>query len=302
MTEREICVCIPTHRRPRELERLLGSLIDQQGAPPFEVVVVDNDAGRSGETVALKFRDRLALTYLVEPVRGLARVRNRSVAASNSRFLALLDDDEWASPRWLEAYHRVATSLGAAGVMGPIDTIFADEVPDYIRQCGLFHKRAYADGEAVPWYDTRTGNAFIRRDALPSPTAPFSTKYDLVGGEDVDLFKRMHDAGVRFHAAAQALAFEFRPASRANLFFVLRRALRNGGNTVEFEGMPRGVARRFRGALRAGVEGMRQARKARRLWRRDRMTAARELVSASHEIGKAARLTGIRIKEYRKHH
>ena len=79
----EICICIPTHRRPRQLQRLLTSLVEQEQAPPFEVIVVDNDAECSAKPAADEFRDRLSLTYLVEPIRGLARVRNRAVAASN---------------------------------------------------------------------------------------------------------------------------------------------------------------------------------------------------------------------------
>ena len=90
MIAREICICIATHRRPQQLKRLLTWLVEQQEAPPFEVAVVDNDAGGSTETVAAEFRDRLSLTYLVEPVRGLARARNRSVAASTSKFLAIV--------------------------------------------------------------------------------------------------------------------------------------------------------------------------------------------------------------------
>src|SRR6516164_3707008 len=108
---REICVCIATHRRPQQLERLLASLIEQQESPPFEVVVVDNDAGRSAESIVANFQNRLSLTYLVEPVRGLARVRNCAVAASTSKFLAFVDDDEWASPRWLAVLYRVATQM-----------------------------------------------------------------------------------------------------------------------------------------------------------------------------------------------
>ena len=55
MIAREICVCIATHRRPQQLERLLTPLVEQQEAPPFEVVVVDNDAGRSAELVVANF-------------------------------------------------------------------------------------------------------------------------------------------------------------------------------------------------------------------------------------------------------
>jgi succinoglycan biosynthesis protein ExoM len=299
-TVREICVCIATHRRPQQLERLLGALVEQS-APPFEVVVVDNDAGRSAEPIAVAFRERLSLTYLVEPVRGLARVRNRAVAASRSKFLAIIDDDHCPCPGWLASHYQIAAQTNAAVVVGRSDVLFDDEVPDFIRTCGLFSKKHYADGETVPWYDAFTANCFIRRDALPHATAPFSTSFDLTGGEDVDLFRRMIDGGALVVAAAQARTVSYRPASRANLYWVLRRALRNGGTSVEVDQGLGDWRQGVRRGWNASVEGMRQAARARRYWRRDKSRAVRHLVQACGEFGKVLRQLGIRIEEYRHH-
>ena len=58
----DISICIATHRRPRQLAQLLTSLVEQEEAPPFEVVVVDNDVARSAETVIQEFNQRLQLT------------------------------------------------------------------------------------------------------------------------------------------------------------------------------------------------------------------------------------------------
>lgn len=302
MIAREICICIATHRRPQQLERLLKSLVEQQEAPPFEVVVVDNDAGRSAELVVAKFRERLSLTYLGEPVRGLARVRNRTVAASTSKFLAFIDDDHSASPRWLAAHYQVAMQMKAAAVIGRIDVLFDDEVPDFIRTCGLFNKRLYADGEVVPWYHAHMANCFVRRDALPHPTAPFSASFDLTGGEDVHLFRRMIDDGALVVAASQARTVGYRPATRATLYWILRRAFRNGGTIVEVDWERCDWKQRVRRTLDAGVKGTSYAAKAGRLWRRDKTTAVQHLVKSCQQFGKVLRQLGIRIEEYRHHH
>ncbi len=297
----EISVCIATHRRPRLLGRLLTSLTDQKKAPPFEVVVVDNDAERSAEPVAAEFRERLSLTYLVEPVRGLARVRNRAVAASTSEFLAFIDDDHCASPRWLVSHHQIATRTDAAAVIGRCDVLFDPQVPDFIRTCGLFSKRHYADGENVPWHEAFTGNCLFRRDAFPHPTAPFSAEFDLTGGEDTDLFRRMIGCGARVVAAAEARTVSYRPADRANLYWVMRRALRNGGTIVEVDWGSCDWRQRIHRSRRAGVDGARQVAKAGRLWRRDRAVATRHLMAGCQEFGKVLRQFGIRIEEYRHH-
>jgi succinoglycan biosynthesis protein ExoM len=300
----EICVCIATHRRPQQLERLLTSLTQQTRAPSFEVVVVDNDTTRSAEPVVTRFEDRLRVRYLVEPIRGLAQVRNRSVSASNSPFLAIIDDDHCASSGWLAALYRTAIESGAAAVMGRGIPEFESTVPESIRRCGLFEKKAYNIGERVPWYDCATGNCLLRRDDLPDSQFPFRTKFDLTGGEDTDLFRRMIDRGLAIVAAPDAKSISYRPASRANLYWVLRRALRNGGTSVDVDWVSVGRSERLRRTINAGRTGARQGVRAMQLWllHKDKIRATQRAVGASFELGKILRQLGIRIEEYRHHH
>ena len=295
-----VSVCIPTHRRPEGLDRLLTSLAAQSGAPPFDVIVVDNDSTGSAEQVAVRHRDRLALSYLVEPVRGLARVRNRAVASVATPFIAFIDDDEWAPPEWLAAMHHVASDFAADVVIGGVEQVFDDAVPDYIRTCGLFDNPPRRNGAVIPWYLTRTSNALIRRESLPDSFAPFSTRFDLVGGEDLELFRRMIDDGARV-VAADVNVFESRPFTRANLRWVLRRALRNGGTfgAVEWDRSDRQTsAQRL---ARSGAEAIRHAAKVVGLWNKDRSSTGRHIVRACEEVGKILHLAGIRIEEYRIH-
>ncbi len=295
-----ISVCIATHRRPEGLDRLLTSLAAQSGAPAFDVIVVDNDRTGSGEQVTARYRDRLALSYLVEPVRGLARVRNRAIASAGTRFIAFVDDDEWAPPEWLAAMYGVANDFGADVVIGGVEQVFDDRVPDYIRTCGLFDNPPRRNGAAVPWYLTRTSNALIRRESLPDFFAPFSPHFDLMGGEDLELFRRMIDNGARV-VAADVDVFESRPFARANLRWVLRRALRNGGTfgAVEWGQSDRKTsARRL---VTAGVETIRHSARVVGLWNKDRSSSGRHIVRTCEEIGKILHLAGIRIEEYRTH-
>ena len=138
-------VCIATYRRPEGLGRLLTSLTEQQGAPPFDVIVVDNDAQHSGEGVAIRYCERLNLTYVVEPIRGLSRVRNRAVAESRGTFLAFIDDDEWAAPQWLARLAAKAEEYFADVVAGPVTFVFDNKVPEHIRSCSLFNPHSPDD-------------------------------------------------------------------------------------------------------------------------------------------------------------
>jgi succinoglycan biosynthesis protein ExoM len=296
----EISVCIATYRRPEGLERLLKSLIVQNSAPPFDVTVVDNDIARSGEAVARRYSDQLQLSYFVEPARGLAKVRNFAVGASGSPFIAFIDDDEWAAPEWLSRLKHVADLTQADAVIGPVRQVFAAEVPEFVRACGMFNRPSQADGASLPWFEARTGNALVRRDSLPHPRMPFATQFDLVGGEDTHMFKRTIDGGARIVAASDAVVFEYRPAARANLRWIVRRAIRIGGTISELQG---GTLRagRVKRLVRAGQEAVYHAARVAVLWRKDRREGTRQLIGACEEIGKIAHIMGIRIEEYRNH-
>lgn len=294
-------VCIATHKRYLGLERLLNSLTSQRGASPFEVVVVDNDQEKSGQPVALRFREKLPLTYLVEPVRGIARTRNRAVAISRSPFLAFIDDDEWATPQWLAELERRQNIAVADVVIGHVERKFDAEVSELVRRCGMFDPSPLPDGAITPWNYAYTSNAFVRREALPDKVAPFSIRFDLTGGSDIDLFKRMIESGARVVTSQTAIVFEHRPVARANLFWVFRRAMRNGVTIAEFDQDKMSAATRVRRALRFGWAGGSQLLRAGTVWKRNRAEAGRHFIRSGNEIGKLLHILGMRIEEYRHH-
>lgn len=301
MSSTQITVCIATHKRGSGLEKLLGSLVSQQEAPPFDVVVVDNDGGRSAEAVALQFRDKLPLTYLVEPVRGIARTRNRAVAASRSPFLAFIDDDEWAVPGWLAAYDHAYSRYNSDALVGPVMVEFDPEVSELVRNCGLFDRDRGPEGSELAWYNGSTANAYVRRDALPEREAPFSTRFDLRGGEDSDLFKRMIDSGSRLMACRKAIVVEYRPLARANFAWILRRALRNGIQWSEFNWTSMSRTMRVRRGLECGYVGGKKWLQASHVWKRDRAAAGRHIVDGGTAVGMLLYAFGIRIQEFRRH-
>jgi cellulose synthase/poly-beta-1,6-N-acetylglucosamine synthase-like glycosyltransferase len=72
--------------------------IAQLERSPDEVIVVDNTSGdKETEAVTRAF----AATYLVEPIRGASRARNRGLTESHSEIVAYLDDDATSDVHWL---------------------------------------------------------------------------------------------------------------------------------------------------------------------------------------------------------
>ncbi|MET4923378.1 glycosyltransferase [Streptomyces sp. PSRA5] len=95
-------VVVATRERADTLGRALDSLLAQDH-PDFRVVVVDNApvTPATRELIDARYADRL--TYVHEPVPGLATAHNAGVAATDSPVVAFTDDDVVADPHWLSA-------------------------------------------------------------------------------------------------------------------------------------------------------------------------------------------------------
>jgi succinoglycan biosynthesis protein ExoM len=295
----EVSVCVSTRARPAGLEILLGSLAAQRDAPPFEVVVIDNDLAGSARPVADRFADCLTIVYDVEPVPGVSTARNRSVARSRAPLLAFIDDDERAEPGWLAALYAKMADPRVAAAIGVVRFEFADDVPADRRDCGQFGVLEFEDGQALPWWGTWIGNSCVRRAALPDPLSPFDPALNLVGGEDSHLFAVMLAKGAHIVAARGAETWEYRTIDRMGLRQILGRALRGGATEVEIEWPARGPLSRLRFVAMSALNCLVNLFVTAIAWFPAPGFALQRLVIATGWAGRLARLAGWRYREYR---
>jgi len=96
--ELSVSIVICTRNRPALLKKCLEAITHLEPMPD-EMIVVDNTSGdKETEAAARKFSAR----YILEPVPGLSRARNRGLAESKSEIVAYLDDDALPTESWLE--------------------------------------------------------------------------------------------------------------------------------------------------------------------------------------------------------
>ncbi len=223
----EVVVAIPTFKRLTSLARLLGALERLETQAKVIVVVADNDAKDHGgydfcRSICAKYR--WPLDPVIAEERGIAQVRNtlveRALTYPNAAFVAMLDDDEWPSPQWLDALLRVQADTGADVVEGSI--LFEggerfgkefDGVSDMRRPTG-----------PTPMLEG-AGNLLISRACFEKLASPwFDPAFALTGGEDRDFFERVKVSGGHFAWADDALAYTQVPERRQSLDWVLKRA------------------------------------------------------------------------------
>ncbi|UTF49236.1 glycosyltransferase family 2 protein [Desulfomicrobium sp. ZS1] len=107
-----VSVIIPTHNRADVLGRAIASVLEQTWAD-FELIVVDDGSTDATPRVLAEFDDP-RLTGMHQENKGVSSARNRGIAASRGRLIALLDSDDYWMPDKLEKQIRFMAESGFA--------------------------------------------------------------------------------------------------------------------------------------------------------------------------------------------
>ncbi|WP_048648904.1 glycosyltransferase family 2 protein [Nitratireductor soli] len=257
----ECVVTVPTFKRPQQLLDTLHSLAAQKTGRRFAVIVMENEAEkREGATAACAPFEEGVFSGLVVIAhrRGNCHAYNAGWETAleefpDFRYLAVIDDDEIASPDWLENLCRTAEALNADIVGGPQVPVFA--APEHGRWAThpVFAPHYDRTGPVPALYSS--GNLLISRAVLTAMPRPFlDLKFNFMGGGDSDFLSRAAQKGFRLAWCAEAITQEIVPARRVEADWIRARALRNGVISTLVEKKKR-AEERF-GALRVFAKSL----------------------------------------------
>jgi succinoglycan biosynthesis protein ExoM len=229
-----ITVIIPTFHRPLGAIAAVRSVFEQVGAPRFEILLVDNDKGRSCALVAEQLAQESAVpfTYAVEPAAGVANARNTAVGMANGDFIAFLDDDEVAKPNWLADLTATQKATGADVVFGPIEARLPDGSAQPRTYFQAFFSRILEGESRLIDKPYGCGNSFLKRATVLRGPTPFNPSTNETGGEDDLLWQDVRTWGGTFAWAQHAWVYEDVPESRASWAYLTKRAFAYGHNTT----------------------------------------------------------------------
>jgi GT2 family glycosyltransferase len=198
----EISVIIVNFNRRKLLKECLTSL-DGQIAPQFELIVVDNGSSDgSPEMAAEEFGNSAKFRLQIiknNDNRGYCSGNNQGIAIASGQFIALLNNDAVADPRWLtslrQAFSKEEIGMAASKILvyedpGTIDKVGHLIYPDGQnrgRGTGELDRGQYDRVEQILWPD---GCAAMYR----------KTMLDEIGGFDEDLFAYGDDAELGLRA------------------------------------------------------------------------------------------------------
>ena len=224
----EVAVCICTLRRPSSLLVAMESVVQQElpSGVQFKMIVVDNDRTPTAQFVvdAVRARADFPVEYRHCPGENISIARNAALDAATESWLAFLDDDERASPRWIA--DLVAARAHAQAVFGPCEAVYREDAPAWMRR-GDFHSNRIA----APHAAIETGYtsnvlidmSFVRRHGLR-----FDVSLGRSGGEDTIFFHAMRRLGAVLAYAPGAAVYEEVATARTNAGWITRRKYRAG--------------------------------------------------------------------------
>jgi GT2 family glycosyltransferase len=144
-----VSVVVCTRDRPDDLERCLASLVALD-PPAREIVVVDNSptTGAAQEVCA-----RYPVRYVLEPLPGQSRARNRGIACTTGDVVAFTDDDCVVDRGWLSGLGREFADQRVMAVTGVVCPVELETPAQYLfEQHGGFrrgYRRRVLDGVRV---------------------------------------------------------------------------------------------------------------------------------------------------------
>ena len=114
-----LSVVMCTYNRGALLEPAIRSVLAQTAAPPFELIVVDNNSSdATRETIQRCAASDARVRYLFEAQQGLSFARNAGIREARAPLIAFLDDDIRAEQGWVSAVVRAFEEHAEADMVG----------------------------------------------------------------------------------------------------------------------------------------------------------------------------------------
>jgi GT2 family glycosyltransferase len=195
-----VAVIIPTYNRGSLVRRAIESVLAQT-RPADEIIVVDDGSTDDTHEVVESYGQ---VRLISKPNGGLSSARNAGVEASNSEWLAFLDDDDWFSPEML-SNQVAAIRCKPHTDLSYTATVRVDATGRELNRTHVNHRQPTHPLRSMVRENFAHPSAVcIRRSAIAS-AGLFDTNVRLC--EDVDLWLRLAAAGAIFTHVSRPLAY-----------------------------------------------------------------------------------------------
>lgn len=234
-----VSVVVCTFNRAIFLRKCLASLLNQENAPPFEIIVVDNNSTDETATVVETIRREtiIPFQYIFLEEMGLSRARNAGIHAAQGALVAFIDDDAVADARWVQEIEKgfqlfpQAVAQGGA-VAGDYEIPRPAWLPDEL----LLAISVGDMGDEPRWMNAREAalgcNMAFRRETFCEHgeflTTLGRTGLSLLAAEEVEFCLRLYKQGMSILYNPRMRIKHWVPKERLTKTYIRQRMFWNG--------------------------------------------------------------------------
>ena len=126
--EPKISVIMLTYNREKLVSRAIESIL-RQSEPDFEFIIVDNGSSDRSGAIAEEYAEKDGRICVIHRERGnIGSGRNTGLDAARGKYVAFIDDDDWAEADFLEFLYELAIENNAdVSICGAADKVFDEK-------------------------------------------------------------------------------------------------------------------------------------------------------------------------------
>jgi glycosyltransferase involved in cell wall biosynthesis len=247
--EYDVSVILCTYNREQWIGDAIQSLLDQRTGEGvnYEIIVVDNASTDNTPAVIAEISKTAEhpVRYVRETRQGPSAARNRGIAEANGEWLAFLDDDERADPDWLLELLAMTAKKGVRVSGGAVRLISSEQDA---RPLSPMLERVLAPGGRrkheclfTPKHALNSGNQMLHRSVFDEIGVYEESWTE--GGEDTELFMRLHGAGIESWYNPKAIVLHLVPPYRTSSGYIQWLSLRQGWSLARKDVVEQGARR-----------------------------------------------------------
>lgn len=231
----EWSVIVPTYQRPEHIESCVASLLAQDIAGDFEIIVVDDG---SNPPISLSVESP-RLRVIRQENAGPGSARNLGVSVAVGNWIAFTDDDCRPTPTWLAELAQTIAGREDVLVGGTTTNALRDNVYSQASQELLAYFEEWESRFGTPRFFASNNIALSRKGYLAM--GGFPEGYPNAAGEDRELCDRWRHRGGRFERSAASIehyhrltlrSFWRQHANYGGAAPIVKSALRDAGDSV----------------------------------------------------------------------
>jgi len=177
----KVSVIIPVYNAEKYLPRCIDSLCAQAFEDCEFVFVDDGSIDTSASLIRQAAGSDARIVLVSQPNGGVSAARNTGLNHASSPYIAFVDADDRAAPRYVQALYELITAKGADLSVCGLESTEPKSLPD-----GIIELQADDEARVVEWFESYLAHnvycKLYRRDVVEKFGLRFDTAYDY--GED----------------------------------------------------------------------------------------------------------------------